>query len=200
MSLKLELPHSYQLEVIEELPGAGQLPQFYYGGSFFKSTPREANERHEGLLLRVISSDKKPWIAIVKGTFDVPGSGVYSTFDPEKFCIVAGGYGYFVNAASPQNSEGVRAMPVTDVKIIQDRSMFVFADFIKLCAYNRAGLMWESPRVCWDDLKIISINEKTIDGTGYDPTTIDTDKLMQFSVDLETGKSLLPRHPTWDNW
>src|SRR5580698_2814518 len=100
MTLKLDLPHSYQLEPIEELPGSGQLPQYYYGGSFFKPTVREDSGRREGLLLRVISPGKKPWIAIVKGTFDVPGSGVYSTFDPERFCIVAGGHGCFVNAAN----------------------------------------------------------------------------------------------------
>jgi len=28
MSLKLDLPHSYELEPIEELPGSGQLPHF----------------------------------------------------------------------------------------------------------------------------------------------------------------------------
>jgi hypothetical protein len=200
MTLKLDLPHAYELEPIEELPGSGQLRQSYFGGSFLKPPPGEGIQRREGLLLRVISPGKKPWIAIVKGSFDVPGSGIYSTFDPEKFCIVAGGYGCFVSAASPEQRDEVRAIPVTDVKIIQDRSMFIFSDFIKLCAYTCAGLIWESPRVCWDDLKIVSINEKTIDGTGYDPTTTDTDKLMQFSVDLETGESLLPRHPTWDNW
>jgi hypothetical protein len=196
MSLKLDLPHSYQLELIEELPGSGQLPQFYFGGSFFKSPHRESNTRTEGLLLRVISSDKKIWIAVAKESFDLPGSGVYSTFDPEKFCIVAGGYGCFVNAANPELPQAVRALPVTDVRIIEDRSMFVFADYTRLCAYGRAGLIWENTRVCQDGLKIVSINKKTIDGTGYDPTS-DTDQLMQFSVDLETGESLLPPHPTW---
>ena len=148
--------------------------------------------------MRVVSRGIEPWIAIVKGTFDVPGSSVYSTFDPEKFCIVAGGYGCFVNAASPELVEAVRAMPITDVRIIEDRSMFVFADFTRLCAYGPAGLIWECPRVCWDELKIVSINDKTIDGTGYDPTN-GANPSMEFSVDLETGEALLPRHPSWDD-
>jgi len=163
-----------------------------------KSPHREGNARTEGLLLRVISPDKKIWIAIVKGSFDLPGSGVYSTFDPEKFCIVAGGYGCFVSATNPELPQAVRALPVTDVRVIEDRSMFVFADYTRLCAYGRAGLIWECPRVCWDELKIVSINQKTIDGTGYDPTS-DANPLTQFSVDLETGQSLLPRHPSWDD-
>ena len=198
MSLKLDLPHSYQLDRIEDLPGTGKLPQFIFDGSFFKSPHPDGKARTEGLLLRVISPDKKIWIAIVKGNLDLHGSGVYSTFDPEKFCIVAGGCGYFVNAANPELPQAVRALPVIDVKIIEDRSMFVFADYTRLFAYGRAGLIWESASVCWDDLKILSINAKTIDGTGYDPTNM-TNPLTQFSVDLETGESLLPLNPSWND-
>jgi hypothetical protein len=198
MLIRMDFPHSYQLEPIEDLPGTGKVPQFIFGSPYFKPPPRAGHERSEGLLLRIISPGKQPWIAVVKGSFDVPGSGVYATFDPEKFCVVAGGYGCFVNAANPEEYEGVHAYPVTDVRIIEDRSMFVFADFIRICAYDRAGLMWKSPRVCWDELKIVSINGNTINGTGYDPTN-SINPLMRFSVDLKTGQSLLPLNPSLGN-
>jgi hypothetical protein len=72
-----------------------------------------------------------------------------------------------------------------------EHKLLVFCDFIRLAAYGSNGLVWRSPRVCWDELKITNVTSETIEGTGYDPTNSLT-QAMRVVVDLETGRSLIP--------
>ncbi len=69
--------------------------------------------------------------------------------------------------------------------------MLVLSDFTGLVAYDINGLMWRSPRLCWDDLKIVNVIDQRIEGTGYDPTNSISHE-RPFVVDLKTGTSLLP--------
>jgi len=78
---------------------------------------------------------------------------------------------------------------VLEVRSIPDHKILVFGDFTRIAAYGSSGLVWRSPRVCWDELKIVAITYDTIEGTGYDPTTLGESR---FLVDLKTGRSLLP--------
>jgi hypothetical protein len=67
--------------------------------------------------------------------------------------------------------------------------MLVLADFTSLAAYGSNGLAWRSPRVCWDELKILKVTHATIEGLGYDPIN---SSQSRFVVDIKTGRSLLP--------
>jgi hypothetical protein len=67
--------------------------------------------------------------------------------------------------------------------------MLILSDFTRLAAYNSSGLMWLSRRVCHDGLKVLSVNNDTIEGAGYDPTNSISSE-APFAVDLKTGTSL----------
>src|SRR4029077_14457295 len=71
-----------------------------------------------------------------------------------------------------------------------EQKLLVFADFTSLAAYGSDKFAWQSPRVCWDELKITKVTSGLIEGTGYDPTNPLTSS--RFAVDAKTGRSLLP--------
>jgi hypothetical protein len=73
----------------------------------------------------------------------------------------------------------------------QCRAYRIFSDFTRLAAYGSSVLVWRSPQVCWDGLKILEVSRDTIKGIGYDPTNSITHESC-FAVDLKTGRSLLP--------
>ncbi|MGB9073973.1 MAG: hypothetical protein WCC22_15155 [Terriglobales bacterium] len=98
--------------------------------------------------------------------------------------MIASGGGYIVEADKPVVWEKILLIPVLDVRAIPERQILVFADFTNLAAYGTNGLVWRSPRVCWDDLKILNVTHDTIEGAG--------DGESRFAVDVRTGRSLLP--------
>ena len=117
-------------------------------------------------------------------------TGVISSPEPNTVCVISKGGGYLVNAESPELWEEVRVCPVTEFRLLPEHGLLVFSDFTGLAAYGSNGLVWRSPRVCWDGLKITKVTRETIEGAGYDPTNLE--KEMRFAVDLKTGRSLIP--------
>ena len=187
IEIDLAFPHSYEIKEISELPGAGKfnLPVFYF--------PRtKARPEHDGIWLNVNSVSGRSWIGVFDfGDQSPPAiSKVVSTPDPGR-CVISKGAAYCVNVDKPEVWETLDFMPVLDVRSIPAHEIIVFADFIRLVAYGRNGIIWKSPRLCWDDLKIQSVTEDRIDGVGYDPINSES-TMSQFAVDLRTGQSLYP--------
>jgi hypothetical protein len=177
--------HDYAVEGFGELPGTGVLkePLIYF--------PRpKGRAEHNGEWLRVKAKSGKTWAGIF--AFG-PGSrtAVISTPEPSTVCIVSRGAGYLVNAEVPEQWEEIGICPVTDFRPMPEHRLLVFSDFTRLAAYGNDGLVWKSPRVCWDELKITRFTNESIEGTGYDPTN-SLKPEMQFTVDLKTGRSLFP--------
>jgi hypothetical protein len=191
----LLFPHNYEIEEFGELPGTGTLkvPLIYF-------PPPKGRPEHNGEWLKVKAKSGK-----IVGVFAFgcgSRTGVISTPEPNTVCVLSKGGGYLVNAESPELWEEVRTWPVIDFRPLPEQELLVFSDFTGLAAYGSDGLVWRSPRVCWDDLRITKVTGETIEGTGYDPTN-SLKQEMQFAVDLKTGRSLLPspvsidRKPVW---
>jgi hypothetical protein len=178
--------HSYEVEEIGEFPSSGKfnVPQLFF------PVPKDRPE-HNGLWLRVNPANGRGWIGIFAFGPSRAFSRVVSTPDPDRVCIVSQGAAYIVKADQPEVWEQIPVAPVLDVRSIPESELLVFSDFVHLAAYGRNGLAWQSPRVCWDDLKIGRITGESIEGTGYDPTNAITHE-SRFAVDLKTGRSLLP--------
>jgi hypothetical protein len=105
-------------------------------------------------------------------------------------CVVSAGAGYRVKVNEPEQWDKVQLVPILDVRSIPALNLLVFSTFHKLAALGSAGVVWESPQVCWDNLRITRADIERIEGTGYDPTNEPQE--MRFSVDSRTGRSLLP--------
>lgn len=188
LEVDLAFPHSYEVEELGELPGTGKLAEPLI---FFP--PPKLRPEHEGLWLKVRAASGRAWIGVF--AFGEPSSSTFSRVisspDSSRFCVVAKGSAYIVKSDEPEDWEQIPVIPVLDVRRIPEERLLVFSDFIRLAAYGSNGLFWQSPRVCWDGLKIASVTRETIEGTGYDPTNSITHE-SRFVVDLKTGRSLLP--------
>ena len=187
LSIDLQLPHSYEIEEVPELPGTGtwNVPLFYFPRPTMRS-------EHDGLWLRVQPRNCKSWVGVFAFGFasSPTNSRVLSTCDPERLCVVSRGIAYIVTADTPDHWEQVPIEPVLDVRYIPEHELLVFADFTRLTAFDSAGIRWTSPRLCWDDLKIVTVSNGIIEGIGYDPT--DSSSQSRFAVNARTGEPLYP--------
>lgn len=185
LEIDLAFPHSYEVEELGELPGTGKLAD----PIIFFPAPKHRPE-HNGLWLKVTAASGRTWIGVFAfsaSTF----SRVVSSPDSSRICVVAKGSAYIVKVDEPEIWEQIPVIPVMDVRQLQEERLLIFSDFIRLAAYGSNGLVWRSPRVCWDGLKIVGVSRETIEGTGYDPTNAITHE-SRFVFDLKTGRSLLP--------
>jgi hypothetical protein len=187
LEIDLTLPHSFEIEEIGDFPGTGKFrdPIMYF------PRPQEGREGG-GLWLKVKTESGKSWIGVFAFGYSSPPafSRVVSTPDRDRLCVIAKGAAYVVKSDEPEVWDKIPVDPVLDVRLVPEKELMVFSDFIRLAAYRRGTVAWRSPRVCWDALKIIRITGEAIEGIGYDPTNSVTRELP-FSVDLETGRSML---------
>jgi hypothetical protein len=192
LEIDLTLPHSYEVQELAELPGNGKfsVPLIFF-------PPPQNRPEHDGLWLRVRAASGRGWVGVFAFGYSSPPafSRVVSSPDPHRVCVISNGAAYLVEAEEPKVWEKIPVTPVLDVRLIPEHGLLVFADFTSLAAYGSTGLAWQSPRVCWDALKIVRVTRETIEGTGYDPT-ISRDS--RFVVDLKTGCSLLPPRSSID--
>lgn len=184
LEIDLALPHSYAVEELGELPGTGNLaaPLLYI------PQPKTRPE-HDGLWLKITAASGKAWIGVFAFGYDSPPafSRVVSTHDSNRVCVISNGAAYIVKADEPAVWEEIPLLPVLDVRLLPEHQLLVFSDFTGLAAYGCNGLAWRSPRLCWDELKILEVTHNTIEGTGYG-----TNSSSRFVVDVRTGCSLLP--------
>jgi hypothetical protein len=186
LNIDLIYPHSYEVDELREMPGTGRLdvPVLYF--------PRpKSRPEHDGLWLKMRAGNGKSWVGVFAFGYASPPafSRVVSTPDPDRVCIVSRGAAYIVKLDEPDSWEQIPIMPVLDLQLMPEHKLLLFADFTRLAAYGSMGLVWRSPRVCWDELKIIKVSVDTIEGVGYDPTNLGESR---FVVDVRTGRSLLP--------
>jgi hypothetical protein len=184
IDINLEFPHSYEIEEIPELPGTGNLhaPVHYF--------PRtKTRPEHDGIWIRVRPATGQPWVGVF-GFGDLSISQVISTPDEDRMCVISKGAAYIVKADEPEIWEELAMGLVCDVRMIPEHQLLVFADFTGLIAYGHNQVAWKSPRLCWDDLRILNVSSDKIEGVGYDPTNPGSES--NFSVDIKTGESLYP--------
>lgn len=189
IEIQFPFPHLYEIEEVVEFPGTGAFPE----PLLYFPEPKGRPE-HDGLWLKVRDKSSKSWIGVFKFGYSSPPafSRVISTPDPQRICVISNGSAYMVKTDQPELWESIPVLPVLDVRPIKEHGLLIFSDYTRLAAYDSSGFSWQSPRVCWDDLKILNVTENTIEGVGYDPTNCHGSHQLNFAVDLRTGRSLLP--------
>jgi hypothetical protein len=186
LDFDLTYARSYEVEEVRDFPGAGPLghPLIYI------PTPGNRPE-HDGLWLRFSPKGGEPWVGIFKFGYSSPPafSRVVSSPDVDRVWIVANGAGFLVTPGDRAKWEQIALLPILDIRPVQQHGLVILSNFTKLAAYGEQGLVWVSPRVCWDELKIVSVTDDTIEGIGYDPINLTQ---ARFAVDIRTGRLLLP--------
>ncbi len=174
-------PHHWQADVLTARPLILPARQFVY--------PARVEEVERGALEIMIrpSPGAGAFLATCALGFsgdNVP-SGIWTCPDPAWICAVAGGYAYLIDTSDPTRWEQVAYRPVTNVTVVAEHALLVFAGFQSLLAWGRSGKVWETGRLSWDGLRITAVHGETLLGLGWDMTT---DRELEFNVNLKTGE------------
>jgi hypothetical protein len=179
-----EFAHEWQAEVVERPPLIAPARHFIY--------PRQVAGEEDALargalLLRIRPAAGGEFLATcARGFADsrMP-TGVFSCPDPRELCAVAGGYAYIIDTAAPEKSTQIPLRPVVELRPLPGFDLLIFAGFQSIAAWDTQGLAWQSARLSYEGLRLTGIEAQELHGFGWD---LQTDKEVEFAVDLRTGK------------
>jgi hypothetical protein len=174
-------PCNYEVRMLEAAPPVHPVEKLYH-------YPVELEEGdRSGAYLRVTPQSGVPWVGFFALGFDSDQvvNQVCSTPDPERFCLVVGGYAYLVKASDPAAWQRVEQRPVVDLRVVPQHGLLLFAGFTSITAVGSSGIAWTTERLTWEGLTITEIDGDELLGRGWDALA---DKEAPFEVDLKTGK------------
>jgi hypothetical protein len=180
----LQFPHEWRAEILAAPPLIAPARQFTY--------PRQVAGEEDALargalLLQVHPAAGGTFLATCALGFTNPSmpTGVFACPNPRELCAVAGGYAYILDTASPERSTHIALKPVTEVLVLAEQGLLLFAGFHALVAWGREGLAWQTARLSWEGLRVTGVQpDGKLHGFGWD---MRTDKEVEFAVDLRTG-------------
>lgn len=113
-------------------------------------------------------------------------SGVFSSPNPEKICVVAGGQAYIVQVRQPRDWEVVQIpFPVTQVVPAPTSEILIFVDFVRVAGFGPDGVAWVTPEISFDGIEILSANGGEAKGRAW---SAPEERMVDFSIDLATGR------------
>ncbi len=176
MVINLELGRNYEITPIDEL--ASQ-KRYYYPGA-------NTQQGNDGIIVEITPTDARKWISIFAfGDLSPRGvSGIYSTPNPDIFCVVSRGAGYMVSSQDPRDWQEVVTKPIIDVISIPAHQILIFADYTELIAYDKTGIRWRSGHLSHGGFKITGIADNSLKGEFWNDRN---DKMDEFNLDMITG-------------
>ncbi|HTC75785.1 MAG TPA: hypothetical protein VK684_09430 [Edaphobacter sp.] len=180
----LEFSHKWSVEILKAPPLIAPARQFTYPE---KIAGEEDALARGALQLMVRPASGGTFLAICALGFTDPAmpTGVFACPNPVQMCAVAGGYAYVIDTAQPERSTHIALKPVVGVRPLVAQGLLLFAGFHSMLAWGRDGLVWESARLSWEGVRIVSIDGDVLHGMGWN---LLTDREVAFSIDLLTGK------------
>lgn len=178
MQLHLQLPHSFEVEWLRELPS--DQPPIHYHPAHSTSGGKD------GLLLRFQPHSGPAWIGCFAFGSEAPNAPttVVSSPDPSIAFVVAKGAGYSVHPDTPETCERLPVFPILFVEVVPDQRMVIFGGQTALAVYGPQGLSWFK-RVVPDELKLQRVSDSSIHFTGWNAVE---EKTVEGCVDITSGE------------
>lgn len=178
MMIEQPFPSAFEFEVLSELR-AGNTKRLFYPGAI-------ESGGQDGVNVRVVPHEGEAWIGtFASGRFGAKTiTGVFTTPNPTKLCVVAEGQAYIVDAANPKEHESLPIVPVIAVRSSAKYRLLIVANHTELLAIGANGIAWRTERLSWDSLKLTTMTNETLYGVFWD---IQTESEQSFTVDLATG-------------
>jgi hypothetical protein len=179
-TIDLTFAHSWQAEALAGRPPI--LPRRHY------VYPAEVEEVERGALeVLVRPQEAEPFLATCALGFASPvlPTGVWACPNPDELCAIAGGYAYALDTLAPEKWTQVPYRPVTEVRVIGEADLLLFASFHTVLAWGRDGLAWQSRRLSWEGVRLGAVQDGRLQGWGWD---MHTDTELEFALDLATGE------------
>jgi hypothetical protein len=179
-----DFPHHWSVEVLTTPPLIAPARQFIYP----KQIAGEEDALARGALQLIVGpANGGTFLATCALGFTDPAmpTGVFACPSPSEICAVAGGYAYIIDTTQPEHCTHIALKPVAEVKPLVAQKLLLFVGFHSIVAWGPTGLAWESARLSWEGIRIASIDENVLHGTGWN---LMTDREVSFSLDLLTGQ------------
>jgi len=136
----------------------------------------------EGFVVRFFKSNGENWVANFKPGFK-SFSNVFDFRDSENLIVIAGGLGYIMH---PDNEKPIEVFGAAiDYAIGLNEEKIIASDDTQVMEISPTGQQWISPRIAWDGIKEIRIENGVLTGLSYDPMD-DNNEWVPFSINLTT--------------
>jgi hypothetical protein len=177
-------PRTYSIREITEMPDDRSIKRY--------SMP-EGEEidgyNYYGSLMEIQPENGEPWIgAFSLGLSGI--SGVFTTPNPDCFCVVKEGQGCLVSASDPSKVEEIAVWYINEVRPVPGHKLMVFACLYDVAIYDENGLRWQEHIQVGDDAKVLDISDRAVRFSYWE---YGGGKNGILSVDIETGKCIYTR-------
>lgn len=180
----LEFSHNWTVEILKTPPLIAPARQFTY--------PQQIAGEEDALARGALQLVVRPasggtFLATCALGFTDPAmpTGVFACPNTVQMCAVAGGYAYVIDTEHPERSTHIALKPVVEVRALIAQGLLLFVGFHSMLAWGGDGLVWESARLSWEGVRIVSIDGDVLHGMGWN---LLTDREVAFSIDLLTGQ------------
>jgi hypothetical protein len=179
-----EFSHRWSVEILKTPPMIAPARQFIYPHQI---AGEEDALARGALQLMVRPASGGTFLATCALGFTDPAmpTGVFACPNAVEMCAVAGGYAYIIDTEQPQRSTHITLKPVIEVRPLVAQRLLLLVGFHSMVAWGGNGMAWESGRLSWEGVRIISIDGDVLHGMGWN---LLTDREVAFSVDLLTGQ------------
>ena len=183
MTIAPEFPHTWNAEILKAPPLIAPARQYTYPQQIAGEEDALARGALQ-LLVRPVTGSQFLATCALGFTDPTMPTGVRSCPNPDQLCAVAGGYAYIIDTLNPDHSTHLPLKPVVEARPLPAQNLLLFTGFHTLFAWGPSGEAWQTQRLSWEGIRITSIEDNTVHGTGWN---LLTDKEIPFTVDLRTG-------------
>jgi hypothetical protein len=184
----LRFPHTWVAEILPARPLILPSRAYVY--------PQAAEEVERGALEVLIRPQIEsghegiqPFLATCALGFRDPSvpTGLWSCPKQEDICAVSGGYAYLIDTTAPERFTMLPLRPVMQVWPAPEAGLLLFAGHHSILAWGSEGLAWQSGKLSDEGVKITSVEDGILRGTGWQMMT---DQETEFSLDVKTGHKI----------
>lgn len=111
-------------------------------------------------------------------------TGLYSTPNPTRLCLVARGDAYLIDVRDPNSGEVIHTGgPVVALRAVTAENLLLLSSSWHITAIGPSGVIWQTARLSIDGIRLDEVDGSRLAGVA-DP---ESEEPSDFSVDLRTG-------------
>jgi hypothetical protein len=129
--------------------------------------------RVDGVGIEFFPGNGDPWFATFARGNISPNSANFAGAHPNgtHAIVVSKGEGYIVNVSDPIDWKEIPILPIMGVLADELAGVVILWDFVRMICLDKTGIRWKTPRISWDGIKGVSLDEGRVQATIWDAPT-----------------------------
>lgn len=100
------------------------------------------------------------WMGIFRLGGNSRNLAVFTCPDPDELCVLCGQRVSIINISRIGSHAEFVLENITEIVPVEARAILLMATYTDLVAYGHARIIWRSPRLCSDELKILQVDDQ----------------------------------------